>query len=369
MKRFFPIAIFLVLIVFSSAAQNKLSFKTEELKRVAVELELDSLDTLKTGNTVMQKDKYQLVVRKADNGVIEHVGISLFPESYRLQANGAVIDFLEIGLLCNTYKLTKNQLKYMDAKFVKGNWSQMLTLSTTASCSIAMVNNKAYQVVWKEDNAEKINLLIPIKYDFLANAPRKELEYNFIRDLKAYKAKRIAKECNTDVAKLKIVKDGADTLYISSGKHYLIESITNATYYKLEDSLDYVPIIDVKFPVQTVANTLLLGCKKIPMAKIVLTVVCSDKKNTTVIVPVRHLVEFAESIGCVPYFSYEEMKDGKLLGGLFLYNKKLGYDHVLSLSCDIKDIATDKLVFTSYAYLYTPTTNVKNLYGDIKSKR
>lgn len=93
MKRFFPIAIFLVLIVFSSAAQNKLSFKTEELKRVAVELELDSLDTLKTGNTVMQKDKYQLVVRKADNGVIEHVGISLFPESYRLQANGAVIDF------------------------------------------------------------------------------------------------------------------------------------------------------------------------------------------------------------------------------------------------------------------------------------
>ena len=43
MKRFFPIAIFLVLIVFSSAAQNKLSFKTEELKRVAVELELDSL--------------------------------------------------------------------------------------------------------------------------------------------------------------------------------------------------------------------------------------------------------------------------------------------------------------------------------------
>ena len=63
------------------------------------------------------------------------------------------------------------------------------------------------------------------------------------------------------------------------------------------------------------------------------------------------------------------MKDGKLLGGLFLYNKKLGYDHVLSLSCDIKDIATDNLVFTSYAYLYTPTTNVKNLYGDIKSKR
>ena len=71
----------------------------------------------------------------------------------------------------------------------------------------------------------------------------------------------------------------------------------------------------------------------------------------------------------MPYFGYEETKDGKLQGGLFLYNKELGYDHVLSLSCDVKDIATDKLVFTSRAYLFIPTTNVKNLYNDIKSKK
>lgn len=85
--------------------------------------------------------------------------------------------------------------------------------------------------------------------------------------------------------------------------------------------------------------------------------------------PVRQLVAFARSMGCVPYFGYEETKNGKLQGGLFLYNKEFGYDHVLSLSCDVKDIATSKFLFTSYAYLYTPTTNVKNLYNDIKSRK
>lgn len=369
MKRFLSTVVFMVFVALVSDAQDKLLFKTDDLKRVAVELKLDSLDTLRAGSTIIQKGQRTLIVRKADTGMVEHIGISLFPKAYRQQANGTVLDFLESGLLCNVYQLTKNQLKYMDAKFVKGSWNQMLTLSTSASCSISMINNKAYQVTWKEGNVEKINLLIPIKYDFLMNTPRKELESNFIRDLKAYKIKRMVKDCNIDVAKLKMVKDGADTLYMSSGKHYLLETITNATYYKLEDSLDYVPIIDAKFPIQTVANTLLLDCEKIPAAKITLTIVGSDKKNTTVIVPVSQLIAFVKSIGCVPYFSYEETKDGKLQGGLFLYNKELGYDHVLRLSCDIKDIATDKLMFTSYAYLYTPTTNVKKLYGDIKTKR
>ena len=114
-------------VALAAEAQNNLSFKTEELKKVAAELKLEGLDTLKIGYTFIQKNNHQLVVRKAENGMVEHIGIQLFPEAYRQQANGAVLDFLENGLLCNTYKLTKNQLKYMDAKFVKGNWSLMLS--------------------------------------------------------------------------------------------------------------------------------------------------------------------------------------------------------------------------------------------------
>ena len=345
-------------VALAAEAQNNLSFKTEELKKVAAELKLEGLDTLKIGYTFIQKNNHQLVVRKAENGMVEHIGIQLFPEAYRQQANGAVLDFLENGLLCNTYKLTKNQLKYMDAKFVKGNWSLMLSLPKSVSCSVAMVNNKAYQIIWKDGKNEKINILLPIKYDFLMNAlcagdPRIKEKMDL----------------DVDVARLNIVKDGTDTLYTLPGKHYGLETITNTTFFKLKDSVDYIPVVDAKFPVQTVANTLLLDCDAIPAAKISLTVIGSDKKKTTVVVPVRQLVAFARSMGCVPYFGYEETKNGKLQGGLFLYNKELGYDHVLSLSCDVKDIATSKFLFTSYAYLYTPTTNVKNLYNDIKSRK
>ena len=363
------IYICLVLVALVAVAQNKVSFKTEELKEVANKLKLDSLDTLGVGYSFVARDKHQLVIRKNGDDMIEHIGIKLFPMGYRQQVYVDVLDFLESGLLCNVFHLTRNQLKYMDAKFIRGSWNQMLTLSASASCSLNKINEKAYQAIWKEGNAEKINLLIPIKYDFLMNAPRKELEANFIRDLKAYRIKQKSVDCAVDVARLTVVKDGSDTLYMLPGKHYNLESITNTTFFKLKDSVEYVPVIDPKYPVQTIANTLLLDCDRVPEAKISLTVIGSDKKNSTILVPVRNLIAFAKSQGCVPYFGYEETKDGQLQGGLFLYNKELGYDHVLSLSCDVKDIATDKLVFTSRAYLYTPTTNVKNLYNDIKSKK
>ena len=97
--------------------------------------------------------------------------------------------------------------------------------------------------------------------------------------------------------------------------------------------------------------------------------IASDKRNEMLVVTVRQFMEFAKSQGCTAYFSFEEIKDGKFWGALFLYNKETGYDHILSLECDVKDIATNQLVFNSKAYLFTPTTNVKDLYNDIKTNQ
>ena len=49
MKRLMSIYICLVLVALSAVAQNKVSFKTKELKEVANKLKLDSLDTLGVG--------------------------------------------------------------------------------------------------------------------------------------------------------------------------------------------------------------------------------------------------------------------------------------------------------------------------------
>ena len=68
-------------VALAAEAQNNLSFKTEELKKVAAELKLEGLDTLKIGYTFIQKNNHQLVVRKAENGMVEHIGIQLFPEA------------------------------------------------------------------------------------------------------------------------------------------------------------------------------------------------------------------------------------------------------------------------------------------------
>lgn len=139
------------------------------------------------------------------------------------------------------------------------------------------------------------------------NAPRKELEANFVRDLKAYKLKHSPADCNVDVARLNIVKDGTDTLYTLPGKHYGLETITNTTFFKLKDSVDYIPVVDAKFPVQTVANTLLLDCDAIPAAKISLTVIGSDKKNNSCSAS-QTVGCFARSMGCVPYLAMKKLR-------------------------------------------------------------
>lgn len=346
-----------------------LTFQTEELKRVAHSLGLTQLDTLQAGTTLLQKSGHTLVVRRNANGQVEHIGLRLFSEVYRETMNVAVLDFLESGLLCNAFQLTRNQLKYLDAKFIKGSWQQMLKLSPSTAFSLTMVDSKAYQVVWREGNAEKVNLILPIKYDFLMNAPRKELESNFARDLQAFVLAAQPNECLVDTSRLTAVKDGADTLYTLAGKHYNLETVTNTTYFHLADSAHYVPVVDARFPMQTVANTLLLDSKQLPNAQVRITLITSNKQNPTLTLPLRQLMAFARSMGCEPYFSYEGVKEGTLHGGLFLYNRELGYDHVLSLTCPVSEVASAQPTFTSRAYLYTPTINVKDLYKDLKLKK
>ena len=62
-------------VALAAEAQNNLSFKTEELKKVAAELKLEGLDTLKIGYTFIQKNNHQLVVRKWYGGTYWHTTI------------------------------------------------------------------------------------------------------------------------------------------------------------------------------------------------------------------------------------------------------------------------------------------------------
>lgn len=363
--------LFVVLLLASAAAaalaQGGPAFRTEELKRVAARLRLDGMDTLKVGYSTLHKDSMTVVVRKLGNGCIDHIGMLLFNGEMRQHGNAAVMDFLESALLCNTFGLTENKLKYVDVKFLKGGWRQMLSLSPTATFTLGMIDGKAYEAVWREGTDEVVSLLMPIKYDMMMNAPRKELEHNFVRDLRAFCPLPRTDVCRIDTARLKAVLENGDTLYMLPGKQYMLPTVTDATYYRRTDSTGYVPVVDARYPVQTVANMVLTDSRMVPEATVSLTVVASDGSNDTVAVPLRNLVEFAKKQGCTPYFSYEETRNGTLHGALFFYNMESGYDHVLSLSCAVGDIGTDKLAFVSRAYLFAPTTNVKSVYeGAVK---
>ena len=63
MRIVFSAIVLLLCIATEGMAQN-MSFKTEELKRVAAELKLDGLDTLKVGYSVFPRTSTRLLSRR-----------------------------------------------------------------------------------------------------------------------------------------------------------------------------------------------------------------------------------------------------------------------------------------------------------------
>lgn len=350
----------------STFSQTEVSFQTNELRRIATALKLERLDTLPSGTSDIHDGKNAIVIRKNDNGVVNHIGIRVFPNAYRMPENTTIFDYVENALLYNTYKISDNKLKLNDVKFIAGNWQNLLNIAESVTFSMNVIDNKAYQLIWTEKGKKIIDMLVPVKYDVLNNTPRKELEHNFVRDLRAFKPKSNNK--NIDAASMRMVRDGKDTLYVSYSKQYLQDNITNSTYYQLVGDSSYIPVLSEMYPTQSMANLALLGkCGKCN-ARIRLTVIGEDNYKETIDVDMINLLEYTASCGCSAYFGFESEDNEVLKGSLFFYNKESGYDHVLSLQCNKNDLNKESVLFTSRAYLFTPTTNVKNLYSDIYKK-
>ena len=361
-KRWLFLALIWISIYNSIYAQNE--FSSEHLKETAINIGLSHLDTLKCGDNMVVLGKDTIIVRKNEDGVIDHIGKQLFPIMAREKNPLPVYDYMEYVYL--NYLLNKdgNKLLFKDVAFIKGGWKELASVTPNDQCNISNIDNKAFQIEWKNDEKALVSVLIPIRYDVLSNMSRTEMQNAFIQGEKKTTVKLSDEQMSQDTTKLTKTLVGDNEILYYKGNSYINEKITNNYYLVSNDSL-LTPITDKDMPMESIANIMVLpSSKQIGNYKAKIRYLLSNNKIVEQTTTIRQIIDYAMKQGCKPYFGLEGIKDGVINFSLFLYNENSGYDHIFRLSCKTEEIGTDALTFTGRGSLYAPTTNVKSLYSD-----
>ncbi|MBR4367409.1 MAG: hypothetical protein IKP43_11600 [Bacteroidaceae bacterium] len=378
MKRILFIASVLLLPLCMAAqtfSAPHLEKATKALKLGSAELRPDTLPSVKT----LTKGDKEIVVRFSSKGEIEHIGIPLFSQEIRLLQPSPVYDFLEYATLDRLFKVNDNTLKLDEVKFTKGNWNQLPgILGRSDGCSIINLDDQSYQVEWLKDGQNVLAMQFPINYELLANSEREEMEKRFVKELKAYtyEGKGAA-----DVDATNLIRTDDPDVFVQKGQTYIIAAINNNRYVTISSETDTTVTDTVAHEVlryrylfnrhnaaESLSNLMVEPGMKVDGDSISLQVRYYNYKRETLKVSVRDFLGYCIKQGCSPYFGIEEEEGNNITGTLFLANAASGYVHLVNVKCDTDKLFSDRPQLTATMLMFTPTSNIKNLFANIDLK-
>ncbi len=372
----------------SMAAQN---YKSERLKRAADVVGLQiSADSLLPDTMMMKKarDGRNVYLRTDPMGNVEQIGVPLFSEVMRILQPSPVYDFLDFAVLNWKYKVTQNQLYLSKVIFKKGNWETLLNGKLEeCQCMIENREDKLYIVNWQREGKDIATIGIPVEYELLNNDTRRNMERDFLKELKAFSPniKRIpAPYINED--ELSIY--GTEGLFVLPGKSYIIDLLNQNVYYKLTtvteavdtvinnkpvtmnlDAILPVVVNDTEFPAETFANLMMCDNDAVPEVTIDLDFHLSNYHREKVTMPLSRLKAFCRQHGCGLFFACDIVKDGMIRGVMFASNLPKGYNHLFSLRTTTDQFAEASPKVTADVYLYIPPVDKSKLFGTAPTKK
>lgn len=349
-------------------AWGQVQYATPHVALAAKRLHIEQTDSLKEGLNRIEREGMVLSVILNKEGVVEHIGQSIFAEELRRERPLPIYDFVEFAALSQRLKLTDLQLTYKEVKFLVGDWQKMALLNDSTDCAVQQLNSKAYRLQWKtKQGAVMVCMEFPTKYDLILGETRTQIEADFIAKVCRHKPGSYSAEgTHRENADWKKMEWDGVTIQRREGEHYIDTLIHNGAYYWEKDSL-WVPLVDARFPEFSIANLLWgegdLAKEDYPLEA---RFVCSGNRVEVRQLTIRQLMDYALQSGCKPYVGFSGQENGELKGSLFFYNSLLGYDHVMSFTVNPDLIGTSKLTFKGRIYLFSPTSNVKTLIYEQK---
>lgn len=346
-------------------AVGQLTTASKQLKAACEKVGLEKLipDSVRDADTVVVKADRKLAVR-ISNGQVEHLGCYIFLKEQRKFAPSPVYDYLEFACLDKLYSITENPFVYNKLVITGGTWEDILANATESTCSLTQQDNEAYKVEWTKNDGSVITASFPIGYESLYMMSRTEIENRFISELRSMKAGGQEELKDPDPSAL---KEAGKDLLVLEGAHYLITDVNQNLYYKKSDN-GMILVWDKQYPAESIANMFVSHDKWLTGYPIEIRIPTHERKTEEVKTTVRQLLAYAQKTGCKVYWGLESLTETELKGTIFLYNSAYGFDHVFNITCDPRLIGTNDLKFTSLAALYSPTTNIHNLFAKSKGK-
>ena len=347
-------------------------YRTLILHSAAEKLSIEQqIDTAATGATItIETPEGRVVaVRISEGGRVEHIGLPLFSDVMRQQMPSPAYDCVEYAALDRCVLHSENDLLLQKIQLLKGTWQAVSNILPTDECSIAMHNEKAYQIVWRRNGEEIANMAVPIDYELLSVSSRRELEKCLANDVVHQRVKRSPYQLVEEL----LQRTADEGIYVLPGESFLMKGLSRNTFYKRYivtqkvDTITYEEerfecLVDKNHPAETMANLLISCDPHLPDAELLLELLLSSNEKRTLNITLRQWLSYCESQGCTPYFIYEKSDDTHSKGCLIMRNKTMGYNHMVLLTCRLDELTNDRPSFAGKAYLYIPHVEASRLF-------
>ena len=356
MKKLYTICSVLLLYAYILNAQE---YAANHLQEAGRKLKISTQLTQSAVSDTLSVQGQRIIVRKDSQGRVEHIGIPLFNAYIRSLQPSPIYDYLEYTALDKKFRISENTLQFNKLKFSKGNWDTLFLIGDTTTCNISNLDDKAYIVQWKKGGNVFLELSFPVDYELLANSSRREMEVRFIKEIKNYKVQGAQQEQAVDSASLK--KYAIHGIYVKEGSNYAINAITSNLYFTIKNGKTQL-LYDSAHPAESMSN-LLLSPATLPESHFTVNFAMSTYREETVNIGYRQFFDFCIANGCEPFFGFEGITDGIASGTLIMHNKKSGYNHIFYIQCPDKELGHAGAHLKGTGYIYTPSSNVKNLFA------
>lgn len=342
-------------------------FSSNLLAKLAKDINYHPDDSLKQGlykvGAVWGKD----IIAECDTDhVVNHLGIRLFDPLMKREVSPLIYNFLEryfLELYCWKDKQSLRQ-KLDDDKvfFIKGQVSDLGTVTENSLFSISRVENKYYEVSWKRAANETPFLAIafPVQYELLLGMPQSEIEmtmHESIIQAPSYTNKHT-------VGEMTLLKDCVYVTSNATKEYYELPDVNTYCYFKKSDSGQYQPICDSLYTDYTATNLFHILTEANNPIKIEQSLY--GFKKIEYIVSLRQWLNYCHAENFTVYTAVEAEYDYGTKVLVIAENEDLGYNHVLSVIVPKTFLSNPTLEFSAKLNAFITTHNVKNLYKTYK---
>lgn len=346
-----------------AATPHQHGYSTVLLRQLASRIGF-TVDTLRVDSGTYSIGKYQGHALTADlnkNGVVENIGVALFPTTMKAQARSdrQVMRFLERYML---ELLTLRDVRLVDKKaddkvfFRKGDLNTLLRNAQSDAFSL-IKHTKYYEATWTRKGTADVTIVFPPNIELISGATAVELKDGLQEQLRGSSQNALSVEAWQENA----LEKKADGIWTTRPvTYYGLKTLNDAVYLK-KDGTKYVPVFNAKHIEESALN-LALGVVANSDYRLVVEQTLYGFKNATYTVSLNKWLNYCADNGLKLYAAVEEVRDDGVKLFVLAESKDFGFNHVLSLVVPNSVMSDGKGVLKGKLTPFIPTDNVKNLY-------